>query len=186
MSRPAALEVQRTEYVTASDGFERLFGAEYARVVAIALRVLGDADEAEDVAQEVFVSFHRRHSPDASYAAAWLHAAAAHTALNYLRGNRRRTRREETEAAGAIRLRDGAEAEHDPQRALEERERRAELRAALAQLPARSAAILALRYSGLSYAEIAAALDVRANGVGTLLRRAEEALRREYFGATSR
>jgi RNA polymerase sigma-70 factor (ECF subfamily) len=37
--------------------FEELFRKEYARVVAIARRVVGDADEAEDVAQEVFVSF---------------------------------------------------------------------------------------------------------------------------------
>jgi len=32
---------------------------------------------AEDVAQEVFLQLHRRHAADASYAAAWLHAAAA-------------------------------------------------------------------------------------------------------------
>ena len=47
--------------VDESDVFERLFVAEYARVVAIARRILGDMDEVEDVAQEVFVSFHRRH-----------------------------------------------------------------------------------------------------------------------------
>jgi RNA polymerase sigma-70 factor (ECF subfamily) len=49
----------------------------------------------------------------------------------------------------------------------------------LARLPERSAVLLVLRYSGLSYAEIASALDVRASSVGTLLRRAEEAFRRE-------
>jgi DNA-directed RNA polymerase specialized sigma24 family protein len=38
---------------------------------------------------------------------------------------------------------------------------------------------LTLRYAGLSYAEIATALDVRASSIGTLLRRAEEAFRRE-------
>lgn len=44
-----------------SISFERLFVAEYGRVVAIAQRVLGSSDnhEAEDVAQEVFCSFYR-------------------------------------------------------------------------------------------------------------------------------
>ena len=68
-----------------STAFERLFAAEYARVVRIANRVLADSSEAEDVAQEVFVSFERAHRADAQYASAWLHAAAAHRALNALR-----------------------------------------------------------------------------------------------------
>ena len=52
--------------------FEELFRKEYARVVAIAHRVVADADEAEDVAQDVFVSFYRKHPAEAHYAAPWL------------------------------------------------------------------------------------------------------------------
>ncbi|MGI8423254.1 MAG: RNA polymerase sigma factor, partial [Chloroflexota bacterium] len=62
--------------------FERLFEREYARVVRIAQCVLGETGEAEDVAQEVFMSFYRSHPADAPSAAAWLHAAAAHASLN--------------------------------------------------------------------------------------------------------
>src|SRR3954447_17019106 len=72
---------------------ERVFRAEYPRVVAIARRVLGDGNAAEDVAQEVFVSFAHSQVP-ASGAAGWLSVAAAHTALNTLRGGRRRRGRE--------------------------------------------------------------------------------------------
>ncbi len=39
-----------------ASAFERLFEREYARVVRIAQRVLGDTGEAEDVAQEAFVA----------------------------------------------------------------------------------------------------------------------------------
>jgi RNA polymerase sigma factor (sigma-70 family) len=169
--------------VDVADPFERLFLAEYRRVVAIANRVLADAHEAEDVAQEVFTSFHRRHDPDAPYAAAWLHAAAAHTALNVVRGRQRRARREAAEAGANVRLRGDAERGLDPQCALEDRERRREVQAALSRLPARSAAVLALRYSGLSYAEVATALGVGAGQVGTMLRRAEAALRKEITNA---
>src|SRR5579859_1224745 len=80
------------------DPFEDLFMAEYGRVVAIANRVLADRDEAEDVAQEVFLDFHRRHPADAPYAGPWLHSAAVHTALNRVRTRKRRERRELVDA----------------------------------------------------------------------------------------
>lgn len=182
-----AVLVQRcgsVQQVGTADPFERLFTAEYARVVAIAQRVLADPHEAEDVAQEVFVSYHRRHAPEASYAAAWLHAAAAHTALNTLRGKRRRVQRELAEATTSQRLHAGSGAALDPQHALEQSERRREVRAALARLPEKSAAVLALRYSGLSYAEVATALGVSIGQVGTLLRRAETALQKEITRGT--
>ena len=96
MTLPARGEPQATASLPA--GFERLFRAEYARVVAIAYRVVGDGALAEDVAQEVFLSFYRAHPADAAYAPAWLHAAAAHEALNALRGRVRRSRRDAAQA----------------------------------------------------------------------------------------
>jgi RNA polymerase sigma-70 factor (ECF subfamily) len=177
------VKAQRTE---AADAFERLFLEQYARVVGIAHRVLGDTHEAEDVAQEVFSSFYRQHKPDAPYAAAWLYRAAAHTALNVVRGRRRRRLREATEAVHRERLECTYQAQLDPQRAVEEEEQRREVRAALGRLPEKSASILAMRYSGLSYAEIAAALGVGTGQIGTLLRRAEAALRKEMTNATPR
>src|SRR5260370_8402152 len=72
------------------DPFERLFLQEYPKVVAIAYRVLADRPAAEDVAQEVFLKFHRSHSPDSERASGWLHPAAVHSALNVIRGERRR------------------------------------------------------------------------------------------------
>ena len=157
-----------------SPAFERLFRSEYARVVSIAHRVLADQDGAEDVAQDVFLSFYRAHPGDAEYAAAWLHAAAAHSALNALRARGRRGRREAAQAVSA-----DTPAGDDPAELVTAAETQDEVRAVLARLPERSAALLALRYAGLSYSEIAAALDVRASSIGTLLRRAEESFRRE-------
>jgi RNA polymerase sigma factor (sigma-70 family) len=153
--------------------FEDLFRREYPRVVAIAHRVVADADEAEDVAQDVFVSFYRKHPADAQYAGPWLYAAAAHTALNVLRSRERRGKRDAVEV-----LRRDGEAP-DPAQAAETAETASEVRAALARLPERSAALLSLRYSGLSYEEIAAALGLRQSSIGTLLRRAEDAFRKE-------
>ena len=44
---------------------EEVFRREYPRVVAVAARVLGSRDEAEDVAQEVFLAFGRSAVPAA-------------------------------------------------------------------------------------------------------------------------
>jgi RNA polymerase sigma-70 factor (ECF subfamily) len=161
------------------DPFERLFLEEYPKVVAIAYRVLADRPAAEDVAQEVFLKFHRSHSPDSERAAGWLHAAAVHSALNVIRGERRRAQRETAHAL------DPAQTPvANPERLVVEAEQRREVHRALSRLPQRTAAVLMLRHSGLSYAEVATALGIKVGNVGTLLRRAEEALRKEVNRAT--
>jgi RNA polymerase sigma factor (sigma-70 family) len=158
--------------------FDRLFEEEYARVAAIARRVLGDSAAAEDVAQEVFLDLHRRFGDNpGAKAAAWARTAAVHTSLNVIRGNRRRAGREERYAAEPS-------VGQDPQAAVEVAETNRAVRAALARIPKRQATVLALRYSGLSYAEMASTLGIGVNAVGTRLRRAEAQLRKEVGDAS--
>jgi len=150
---------------------EQVFRGHYARVVAVAARVLGSRDQAEDVAQEVFLSFGRSSVP-ADEAGGWLTVAATHTALNLLRSGRRRSAREEI--AG-----DGPTVAPDVADLVITREERSSVRAALARLPHKQAAALVLRHSGLSYAEVAVALDMSPGSVGTTVRRAESVLLKE-------
>ncbi len=157
---------------------DEIFRRDYQRVVGVAARVLGSRDQAEDVAQDVFLSFGRTSVP-AVQARGWLCVAAAHGALNLLRSGRRRASREETAAArGDTVVSDVA----DTVVTLEERTR---VRAALSRLPRKHAVALVLRHSGLSYAEVAAALDMSPGSVGTTVRRAESALREELRHASS-
>ncbi len=171
MAAPAR-EAARTPALPAA--FERLFAREYARVARIAYRVLVDASEAEDVAQDVFASFYLAHDPEASYAAAWLYKAAAHTALNAVRGRKRRERRDATAMGEMERI-------ADPEGEAIASEERAQVRAALARLPERTATLLVLRHSGLTYGEVAATLGIPVDQVGTRLRRAQEAFKKEVL-----
>jgi RNA polymerase sigma-70 factor (ECF subfamily) len=177
---PAAVErrEERARPVAGSSGgavrpdLDAVFRRDYLLVVAVAGRVLGSRDSAEDVAQEVFLSFSRSSVP-AGEARGWLSVAAAHTALNLLRSGRRRASREETAAA----LDDPVVP--DVADAVVTNEERSRVRAALGQLPRTQAVALVLRHSGLSYAEVAAALEMSPGSVGTTVRRAELALRKE-------
>ena len=176
----AADRTERKDRVTVSGSvrgavradLEQIFRRDYRLVVGVAARVLGSGDQAEDVAQDVFLSF-GRSSVAAGEARGWLSVAAAHTALNLLRSGRRRASREETTGAAhdAV-VSDVAEVVVT----LDDRRR---VRTALAGLPRKQAVALVLRHSGLSYAEVAAALGLSPSSVGTTVRRAESALRKE-------
>ena len=150
---------------------EAVFRENYPLVVAVAARVLGSRDQAEDVAQEVFLAFGRSSVP-AQEAGGWLSVAAAHTALNLLRSGRRRSAREEAVAGDPVTVPDVADSVITAQE-------RHQVRLALGRLPRKQAVALVLRHSGLSYAEVAAALDMSPGSVGTTVRRAESALRKE-------
>jgi RNA polymerase sigma-70 factor (ECF subfamily) len=150
---------------------EDVFRRNYPRVVGVAARVLGSRDQAEDVAQEVFLSFGRSSVPG-NDAGGWLTVAATHTALNLLRSGRRRSAREEAADDGPSVVPDVADL-------VITRDERRSVRAALARLPHKQAAALVLRHSGLSYAEVAAALDMSPGSVGTTVRRAESVLLKE-------
>lgn len=152
--------------------FEALFHAEYPAVVRVAARVLMERAAAEDVAQEAFLAFHVRYPEGHPSAVGWLRLAAAHLALNRLRGERRRSVLEQrTRARGEI--------QDTPESIALASETKSEVRAALGRIKRPQATLLALRYSGLSYAEVAESLGIPVSQVGIRLRRAESALRKE-------
>jgi RNA polymerase sigma-70 factor (ECF subfamily) len=151
--------------------FEAFFRDHHRVVVRLAQSVVGDFQGAQDVAQEVFLGAYRRFPGDYEQAAGWVRVAAVHTALNVLRGERRRDKRQ--------RLVQGTGYQPSAEDTVIDREARGELRRVLARLPRRSAAVLVMRHVGMSYVEIAEALGVKVGHVGTLLRRAESALRKE-------
>ncbi|HTA39601.1 MAG TPA: sigma-70 family RNA polymerase sigma factor [Candidatus Acidoferrales bacterium] len=166
--------------ILTNDGaFDRLYVTEYARVAAIAFRVVGDRADAEDVAQEAFAQCARNGRAGRPGAEAWLATAAVHHAINLLRSRRRRIAREISEHRLNDSLREARERSADPISILDQAQSRALVRAAMLRLSHRDAAVLALRYSGSSYREIGETLGIDPNQVGTRLVRAERAFRKE-------
>lgn len=157
--------------------FEEIFVHYFPPIYRLLLRLLGSADEAEDVAQEVFLKlYYQPLAPDQGhYLSAWLYRVATHLGYNALRSRVRRQRRQEAwEQSRSQR------SISDPEADTLRNETQSEVRAILAELPPKQAQILFLRYQGLSYEELARIMEVRSSSVGTLLARAEYAFETKY------
>jgi RNA polymerase sigma-70 factor (ECF subfamily) len=166
-SLPARLDVR---------DFEAIFFEHYSKVYAVLFRLTGDRAQADDLAAETFWRLWERPPAQAENIAGWLYRVAINLAYNLLRANRRRRQYEEKAGADALETRHGA----DPALTAVLRLERKRVRDVLSQLSQREAQVLVLRHSGLSYKEIAAAVQVAPASVGTLLARAEERFEKLY------
>jgi RNA polymerase sigma-70 factor (ECF subfamily) len=155
--------------------FEKLFEEHWNRVCGVLVRLVGDQEEAEDLALEAFWRLYRRPPRDLNLAG-WLYRVATNLGFNALRSRKRRRRYEEE--AGLLDF--ARNTSLDPAAEVESAEQRRMVRHVLAGMSARAAQLLVLRHSGLSYAEVAAALEVAPTSVGALLARAEREFENSY------
>jgi RNA polymerase sigma-70 factor, ECF subfamily len=152
--------------------FEALVRRYQAPIYRLAVRMLNDAAEAEDVTQEVFVTAWRRLPgvQDGKAVRAWLYRIATNRCLNILRA-RKPTAPLQEETVPA------ASPAASPEARAEAHERLVALRAALGQLTAEQRACWLLReVEELSYAEIAGILHTTPQAVRGRLARARAEL----------
>ncbi|TDK48809.1 RNA polymerase sigma factor [Antarcticimicrobium luteum] len=144
------------------------------RTFSVALRVLGDRDEAEDVAQEAMMRLWRMApdwQPGQARVSTWLYRVT----LNLCIDRKRRSRR-----AGALRL-DDVPDPPDPGRSAPERmqdgARADALQSALMSLPERQRQAVVLRHiEELSNPEIAGIMEISVEAVESLTARGRRAL----------
>lgn len=162
------------------EAFHALFEKQFASLFRYLHRLTGDADLAEDLAQEVFVKLYQRGSmPDDTRG--WT-GAVAH---NLLRDERRTVKRRlRLLAAQPAELTLGSPG-LDTDEAVLAAERRLSVRRALQRLSERDRRMLLLRHEGYSYREIAHAIGVSESSVGTLLVRATSAFQAAFGKAES-
>lgn len=158
--------------------FETAFDRYYPALYRYLHRLTGDADMAEDVAQESFLRLLEREVPEEGVRS-WLFTVGTNLVRDRTRTRSRRRRLLEAEDYGR-------ERSAGPDEQVERKERVQRVRAALDELKPRDRKILLLREEGFRYAEIAEMIGVKASSVGTLLARALRRFEEAYRGPEAR
>jgi RNA polymerase sigma-70 factor (ECF subfamily) len=170
--------------------FEELVVRYQHRLVAVMHHLVGNAEEAEDLAQEVFLRVYRSRKKyhAQSKFSTWLFTIANNLALNSLR---RRQRRPvvplEVRDSGPLGPRPAEQLVHDrtnqPTHAVQQQELAALIRQAVDALNERQRmAVVLNKFEDMNYAEIAAVMGLTTKAVKSLLSRARSNLRAALAG----
>ena len=166
--------------------FETIFTRYYPLFYRLAYRYVGQPDEAEDIAQEVFLRFYRLppHASNEAQQRAWLCRVAINLGLNVLR--KRKSHFDQEWPLGLFsHERAGESAEkQNPEWLVLAEEQAALVRDILVRRPERQQVCRMLRSAGFSYEEITEATGIPITSVGSVLVRAMQAFRRSYHERT--
>ena len=156
---------------SASISMEELYANHRDFIYRVALRILRNANDAEDVVQNVFLRMMRNGAPPDMelYAAAYLRRAATNAAIDLIR---RRAQRAETDLPA-----------HHPA-AKQTVVERHHVRQVLGKLPPKNAELFELHYrGGYSYEELAERFGIQVGAVKSRLFRIRAALQKELQAA---
>ncbi len=136
-------------------------------------RMVGNAEDAEDLTMETFLRVWRRlpRLPDERHFRSWLYAIARHTALDYIR------KRKRPPLAGSLDREGSDETVAQFEDRLEDQEL---VRLALEQVSPTQRACLILEIKGFSLAEIAKSVGMSERSVRFYISRGREQLRKAY------
>jgi RNA polymerase sigma-70 factor (ECF subfamily) len=153
--------------------FEELVLRYQKPIYYFVLRMLKDPQEAEDTVQKIFLLAYQNikgFRADSTFKT-WLYRIGVNQCNNYFRQRKNR----EYVSADDLPL---ADARADQERDLSEKERYAQLQKAVERLPDKQRMVVTLRiYQELSFEEIGAALDMRANSAKVNFHHALEKLK---------
>ena len=185
-----ALDVALMARIGAGDhaAFRVLVERHQDAVVGTVAKMLGNASEAEDISQQVFLRLWRhakRYRPEAKFTT-YLFTITRNLVFNE---SRRRSRRKEVSAnerSESSHLQVEANPERRPDAELLQAELQEAVDAAIAALPeAQRMAVVLRRYEQMPYEEIAGVLDLSVSAVKSLLFRARTTLRDSLSGYLS-
>jgi RNA polymerase sigma-70 factor (ECF subfamily) len=155
------------------------------RLITVLHHLVGNLEEAEDLAQEVFLRVYRnrkRYHPRAKFST-WLYTIANNLALNALRTRQRRPAIPlDVRDSGALGPRPAEQLVRDranqPTERMQQKELAGIIQQALASLNERQrVAVVLNKFEDMNYAEIAEVMELTTKAVKSLLSRARENLR---------
>lgn len=168
-----------------AEAFAELVELYHRRLVTVLQHLVSSADEAEDLAQEVFLRVYRnrkKYRPKAKFST-WLFTIANHLALNVLRSRQRRPIVPlNLRDSGPLGPRPAEQLVQDqgpqPHHRMQQQELAAIVRQALEGLNERQRiAVVLNKFEDMNYAEIAEVMELSTKAVKSLLSRARENLR---------
>lgn len=163
------------------EAFSTLVRATYDDTYSLALRLVGNADDANDVVQDTYLRAFRaikRFRGDAQIGT-WLYRITSNTAITLLQ-RRRKTDHDELHSDALVRDESN---ERNPEERAENADIRTQLLAALSALPAKLRSVIVLRdIYDLSHDAIAEQLGISEAAAKVRLHRARQKLRDQLFG----
>lgn len=173
-----------------TDAFAPLVESHQERLFRLCERLLGDAEEARDAAQDVFLKAYRKAADvrPQGQVYTWLYRIAVNHCLNKLRRRKLvRFLRWDAPVEGDSPAFDPPDRSADPAATLEARRRWQATREAIGRLPENQRAVLVLvRFEGLSYKQVAEVLGITEGAVESRLVRAMRRLEAAQEAESSR
>jgi RNA polymerase sigma-70 factor (ECF subfamily) len=170
------------------DAFKSLVDRYQAVVINTCYRLLGNLQDAEDVAQDVFLQVYKsagefRHEAKLS---TWLYRIAVNRSLNFIRDNKWSRRLKIFSALLGDEVdqvsNQCAPDSSRPDAAVEEKERQQMLQRAIDSLPQRQrVAFILHKHEGLPYQEVAKVMGCSLSSVESLIHRAKLSLQKELI-----
>jgi RNA polymerase sigma-70 factor (ECF subfamily) len=165
---------EETDDLSGPGSFESLYQEHFSVVYKFGYRLLGDAEQARDLAQEVFLRLYRSLNGGALVhnVRGWIYRTAANLSYDWIRHE---TRFRKISTHGF----DQSGPAHEVEKEFFKTEEIRAVRTALEQLRPRDRILLTLFQDELSYKEIARVTGLRRSSVGKLVSRAVKRLARQ-------
>lgn len=168
------------------DAFAALVSAYEGKIYNLALRYLGNREDAMDASQEVFLRVFRflPGFQEESGFSTWIYRIGVNVCKDMLakRAKRGELSLELPDEEEDYRTAEVADSRYDPEAIVEQADLRESLAEAIGQLPQQQRAMIVLRdIQGLSYEEIGQVLSLESGTVKSRLSRARENLRKKLL-----
>jgi len=144
--------------------FEEIYAENYTRLYRVAVKMVGDKENASDIVQEVFIGLYERLSGGTAvlYLNTWLYRATLNKCFDCVNRQKKYSTLDSMPEGSA---------END---SIEKREKKVIIRKALSRLEPGERALLILYSEGFSYKEISDSTGIRFSSVGKTLARTLE------------